>query len=225
MSSLGGFGHTAAAKTLKELLPEEYEFSTIYPINELRIWRIPSAESFYNAMIASNLNRLMNWIALWVAPNLIKSRFKKTENIVRSHIAKERPDLVISLIPFVNHPASEAARKEGIPFLLITTDNDLRNWVYGLKKLERPNFQVTIGSDLPSTRELLIHQGVNPHAIQTIGLPLRPGFVPASSKNYLRTEHHIPQDRGVILLMMGGTGASNAFVFAKQILKMPENVS
>ena len=46
LSCLGGYGHIAATNTLKQLLGDEYEIETIYPIKELRIFGIPTGEDF-----------------------------------------------------------------------------------------------------------------------------------------------------------------------------------
>jgi len=176
LSSKGGGGHIAASLTLKKLLEKEFDIHVIYPIDQLRIWGIPSGEQFYNSMLQSGWTRSMNFIVRYLAPRLFSSRENKVENIIDSSIDCFEPDLVISLIPFINYPASEAARKRQIPYLLVTTDNDLRNWVLGLEKLKHPDFQVTIGSDLTTSRELLLKKNVPEAAIKTIGLPLRPEF-------------------------------------------------
>ena len=138
LSSKGGGGHTAAVHTLKKLLENEYDIHVIYPIDQLHIWGIPSGEQFYNSMLQSGWTRSMNFIVRHIAPPIFKNREQKLEQIIDSSIGSHEPDLVISLIPFVNYPASEAARKRLIPYLLVTTDNDLRHWVLGLEKLKHP---------------------------------------------------------------------------------------
>ncbi|MBS0654102.1 MAG: hypothetical protein JSR39_11325, partial [Verrucomicrobia bacterium] len=122
-----------------------------------------------------------------------------------------------SLIPYINYPASEAARKEEIPYLLITTDNDLRNWSFGLEKLRHPNFKVTIGSDLPTTRGILLKKKIPESAIETIGLPLRPDFIATKNEDQIREEYHIPPEKSVILVMMGGAGSKSSYEYARKI--------
>jgi processive 1,2-diacylglycerol beta-glucosyltransferase len=223
LSSTGGGGHNAAANTLQNLVGEEYDLKTVYPINQLRIWGVPSCEQFYNMMLRKSWIRSMNFIVRHVAPALFRSRLNKIEKIIASYINTCDPDLVISLIPFVNYPASEAARKKEIPYLLITTDNDLRNWAFELERLKHRQFKVTIGSDLPTTRDVLLKKKIPDSAIETIGLPLRPDFIAQKDVDKLREEFHVPKDKGVVLIMMGGVGSEAAYEYAKKIGNMNLN--
>lgn len=226
LSSFGGYGHIAAASTLCKLLQEEYEIDIIYPIKELRIWGIPSGESFYNFLISNNFIRLINWIVPIIACPLFLHREQKTQRIIEKHIQEKSPDLVISLIPFINFPASEAASKMGIPFLLVSTDNDMQNWVYALEKCHPvfSNFQVTIGYDLPTTKGLLLKYGIPEKAIKVLGLPLRPEFALPQNKAALQKKYEIPLNKPVVLITMGGVGAKSSYDYAKVILQTRFNL-
>lgn len=217
LSSTGGGGHIAASHTLQRLIGEEYELKIVYPINQLRIWGVPSCEQFYNMMLRKNWIRSMNFIVRHLAPPIFRSRLGKIEKIISSYIHAYHPDLIISLIPFINYPATEAARKKEIPYLLITTDNDLRNWVFELERVKHPHFKVTIGSDLPSTRDVLLKKKIPLHAIETIGLPLRPDFIVQKDEAKLREEFQLPFNKEIILIMMGGAGGRTAYEYAKKI--------
>ena len=221
LSSNGGYGHHAAAHTLKEVLGKKYNLKIIYPIDELRIWGVRSGEQIYNTMLQYGWIRSMNWIAKHVAPRLFHSRRKRIEKMITKYLEKERFDLVISLIPFINYPATEAARKNNIPFLLVTTDNDLRNWVHGLHEVTHPRFKVTIGNDLPSTRKMLRQSKIAKEAIETIGLPLRLDFKQNSKLQELYLQYGAPDDKRTVLIMMGGAGAKVTFLYAKKIGCLP----
>ena len=155
LSSTGGGGHIAAANTLQTLVGEEYDLKIVYPINQLRILGVPSCEQIYNGMLRTGWIRTMNFIVRHVAPPVFRSRQAKVEKIISSYINSFKPDLVVSLIPFINYAASEASRKKEIPFLLVTTDNDLRHWSLEMEKIKHPQMKVTIGADLPTTRDIL----------------------------------------------------------------------
>jgi processive 1,2-diacylglycerol beta-glucosyltransferase len=188
-----------------------------YPINQLRIWGVPSCEQVYNAMLRNGWIRSMNFIVRNVVPSIFRSYMGKLERIINSYIKTHQPDLVISVIPFVNFPASEAARKSGIPFLVITTDNDLRNWALEMEKIKHPHFKVTIGADLPTTRDILVKKNVPEHAIETIGLPLRPDFIVQKDREKILEELNLPTDRAIILIMMGAAGGDTAYEYAKKV--------
>src|SRR6185436_9451502 len=121
LCSNGGNGHNAAASALKTILHDKYDFSIVYPINELEIFGIPSGESLYNLALRKGWTRSVNVVSRYVAPKIFRGYKKKLESLIAKHIEAEAPDLVISVIPFINLSASEAARKAGIPYLMITT--------------------------------------------------------------------------------------------------------
>lgn len=221
LSSVGGGGHLAACKALETFLGDEYDFKVIYPINELRIWGVPAGEQFFNMMLKKGWIRSMNFITRHVAPSLFRARQSKLEAIIEAHVQIYHPDLLISLIPFVNFPASEAARKSGIPFLVITTDNDLSNWSLELEKVTHPLMKITIGTELAKTREVLLKKGVLDACIETTGLPLRGEFIQQKNRTEICQSFHFPQDQKRILIMMGGAGGQVAYDYAQTIGAMP----
>ena len=220
LSSNGGYGHNAATNTLKSLLGNKYDFTVFYPIDELRIWGVRSGEEIYNTMLRWGWIGPMNLISKHVAPKIFRARKRQVEEIIAREIVRAKPDLVISLIPYVNLPASEAARKRDIPFLLITTDNDLRHWVHGLHAVTHPRFKVTIGDDLPTTRDVLRQRHIPDSAIETIGLPLRPDFFSPKKNPKLCKQYDIPEGKPVILIMMGGSGGEASMEYTQEIGQM-----
>jgi processive 1,2-diacylglycerol beta-glucosyltransferase len=221
LSSIGGGGHLAACNALETFLGDEYDLKVIYPINELRIWGVPAGEQFFNMMLKNGWIRSMNFIARHLAPSLFRARQSKLEAIIETHVRAHHPDLLISLIPFVNFPASEAARKSGIPFLLITTDNDLSNWSLELEKVTHPLMKITIGTELPKTREVLLQKGVLDACIEITGLPLRGEFIQQKDREEICQSFHFPHDQRRILIMMGGAGGQVAYDYAEAIGAMP----
>jgi processive 1,2-diacylglycerol beta-glucosyltransferase len=207
----------AASNTLQKLVGDEYDLKMAYPINQLRIWGVPSCEQVYNSMLRSGWVRSMNFIVRNLVPSIFRSYLGKLERIIDSYIKTYKPDLVISVIPFVNFPASEAARKSEVPFLIITTDNDLRNWAFEMEKIKHPHFKVTIGADLPTTRDVLLKKKIPAHAIETIGLPLRPEFMVQKDHKKILEELNLPADKEIVLIMMGGAGGDTAYEYARKV--------
>lgn len=220
LSCRGGYGHEAATNTITHLLADGWETRVIYPINDLQIWGIPCGEAFFNYLISRGYIRLMDLIARYLAPHLFIHRTEKTAALIEKQIIEEGADLLISVIPFVNYPASVAAKRQNIPFLLITTDNDLHNWVLQLENLQHSHFKVTVGSKLSASYDLLLKHNISPSVIEVTGLPLRPSFINPPNSASFRARYNIPADRPVVLLMMGGAGAQIAYEYAKAILKL-----
>jgi processive 1,2-diacylglycerol beta-glucosyltransferase len=217
LSSTGGGGHIAACNTLQSLVGDEYDLKMAYPINQLRIWGVPSCEQVYNSMLRNGWIRSMNFIVRNLAPSIFRSYLGKLERIINSYIQGYKPDLVVSVIPFVNLPASEAARKSRIAFLIITTDNDLRNWAFEIEKVKHPHFKVTIGADLPTTRDVLLEKNIPENAIETIGLPLRTEFMVQKDRKKILEELQLPSNKKMILIMMGAAGGDTAYAYAKKV--------
>lgn len=220
ISSKGGYGHTAAANTLTSLFGDRYKIKVIHPIDELHFFGIPMREDIYNAMLSNGWIRSMNFISRHLAPYMFRSNKEKIEELMTNYIHEEKPDIIISLIPFINYPASEAAKKCDVPYLLITTDYDLKNWVLDLNEITHPDFKVTIGSDLPTTKDRLIKQGIPEKSIETIGLPLRLDFLKSPSLAELKAAYNIPENKQVVLIIMGGAGSKSALEYAKRIASM-----
>lgn len=220
LSSKGGYGHTAASIAIQEILAPRFQFSIEYPIEEVNRFGIQSGENLYNLLLKKEWIRTTNFLSNQLAPLLFQLKTFQIESVIEAHLLREKPDLVISLIPFVNYPASEAARKLDIPFLLLTTDNDLTNWVLGLHRIKHPFFRVTIGRDHAKTRGLLIKNRIKDSMIDTIGLPIRPAFFKEKDPRQIKEEFSIPLDKPVVCLMMGGAGGCGAYNYAEQLMKL-----
>lgn len=224
LSCLGGYGHVAASKTLIHHLGKDYEIDIANPIRELKIWKFPAGESLYNFLIGNNWTRLTNFVVRYIAPPLFRRRNEKTAKLVEKHIREKGSDIVISVIPFVNAGAYEAAKKFGIPFLIVTTDNDLENWVYWLEQEANSQMKITIGNDLPTSKEILLKKQFSKNSIETIGLPLRPEFLDIKPKEALKEIYAVPENKQVVLIMMGGVGARCIYEYVKTIAGSSLNI-
>ncbi|MDN3507072.1 MAG: glycosyltransferase [Simkaniaceae bacterium] len=224
LSSYGGYGHIASAKTLQKLLSDDYDIDVIYPIKELRLCGLKHSEAFYNYFLARNFNRFTNWYVRYLGTPVMKMKAKKLKRLLEQHIKEKQTDLVISLIPLVNYPASMATYQMGIPFLMVTTDNDITNWVCDLNKRKHHQFKVTIGADLPTTKGVLLSEQVSEKEIEHLGLPLRPEFFQQPSKEEMRAKYGIENSQNVVLVMMGGAGTSSGLKYVKILAQSQDKI-
>lgn len=224
LSSNGGYGHRAAEKTLEVILGKSYEFEVICPIEEIKMWGVSGSEEVYNYLLKEGWIHSTNIISKHVAPKLFRNRRRTIERLIDRHIESAKPDIIISLIPFINYPATEAARKREIPYLLITTDNDLRNWVHGLHCVTHPNFKITVGANLPSTYGLLKQRHIPDKDINIIGFPIRTSFKASKNIEQLHQEYAIPKGKPTILIMMGGAGGKKCLEYTHAIGILPIGV-
>src|SRR3990167_1771283 len=219
LSCKGGYGHEAASYSIQEAGKDLYAFDVFFPIETVNcVGRI--GVHAYNLLIKNNWIRTMNFISNKLAPILLQAGMKKIESVLTECIKKEKPDLVLSVIPFVNYPASEAAKKCNVPYLLITIDNDLTNWVLELDKVTHPDFKVTIARSHALTTGLLKKSKIAEDQIEKIGLPVHPSFLQERCKMQIKKELEIPLHKPVVMIMMGGAGGKGALSYAKELLQL-----
>ncbi len=217
LSCQGGYAHTAAAKTMQTLLENDYTLKIIHPINEIRFFGLMAVENMYNSVLGNGWIRSMNFAVHYLAPTIVRTKFGRAERVIQRYINEEKPDLILSLIPYINLPASNVAKNNNIPYLLVPVDFDLKNYVLGMEKMSHPNFRVTVGTEEFYGKGRLLLKGIPEETIENIGLPIRLDFFEAKNIEELKKSYHIPLDRYVVLLMMGGAGGKNALEYAKKI--------
>jgi processive 1,2-diacylglycerol beta-glucosyltransferase len=217
LCSNGGNGHNSAARALKQILDHQFDFKTIYPIDELQIFGVKSGEELYNMAMRNQWTRSVNAISMHVAPKVFRGYKKELEELIAAELVKENPHLVISVTPFINLPASEAARKAKIPYLMITTDNDLQNFLHGLQGISHPNFKIVIAPYLSEGRTMLFQRNIPEKNIAVLGFPLRADFLEKKERTKIKAEYQIDQKKPVILVVMGGAGSETALDYAKKL--------
>lgn len=227
--SKGGAGHLIACDTLQTFLSKDYDINVVTPIQDLLNSIDPvkmltfgnlDAEGFYNKIIQNQWIGFANWGVKHIAPSLVLSKRKTVEKKVTEYLKKEKPDLVISLIPFLNRAFANAAQECNLPFLLITLEADLTNWMMGMHKITHQNYAVTIGSNLKLTHDQLAYRKIPSERIHNIGYPIRESFFGSRDKDAIYKEWNIPKDKFIIMLLMGGAGSYSTYRYAKKIAAM-----
>jgi UDP-N-acetylglucosamine:LPS N-acetylglucosamine transferase len=228
-SSTGGYGHQAAAQELTRLFSGEYDIKVVNlfaqgPLKTTDAVRkmsfgATSGEKLYNFFLRKDWVRGVKFMSSNVE-SFVWSHRRRMREALEPFLQQERPDFIISVLPVFNLPALEIAAEMGIPYLLITLDPDLRSWVIGLEEAHHPNFKVTVGYDLATTRGLLEKHKVPRSSIYKIGFPLRQNFLKKYHKKSIRKHWKIKKHDPVVLVMMGGVGTTAAYKYAKAFAEM-----
>lgn len=225
----GGYGHIAACQTLTDVLSPFYDVSTvdfidtIYDsLDQVRTLTFGKANGndMYNRLLQSGWIRLSNWLYRNIAPTAVLSKKKKIEKKTIAFLQKEKPDLLVSVLPIFNLPMSNAAKKLGIPFMLVTTDPDLTNWLLNLHKISHPNYLITINDKWPETAKQIQGRGISLEKVKKIGFPIRQDFLQKKNLPEIRKQWGIPDNKFVIMIMMGGAGSDVAYTYAKTIAEI-----
>src|ERR1700722_3478593 len=129
-SSSDGGGHTAVAHALCAYLDSHYQVEVTNVFSQmLRPLDFAqslskgkfSGEDFYNFCMAKKWYQVLN-IYYRLGSTYYQLFNKKVVSIIRQHLEEKQPDLIISVVPLVNHCILKIAKERNIPFLLIPTD-------------------------------------------------------------------------------------------------------
>jgi UDP-N-acetylglucosamine:LPS N-acetylglucosamine transferase len=233
-TSKGGFWHMAACQALTSLLSPFYDVSIVNPFEEILYpydfvvsvsgGRI-DGEELYDWLIQKKWIGLVNTFCHYLVPQLLNISKKEKINSLYDYMCEQKPDLIISVIPWLNLFISDAAYKLSVPFLLITPDTDLSVWwAHGLDNLEHNNINVAIGFETSKTRPLLQSYGIDNERIYHTGSPIRQDFLEKKDKECIRKTWNIPPDKFVIMIMMGGAGSYSSYAYAQKVASLDLNV-
>jgi UDP-N-acetylglucosamine:LPS N-acetylglucosamine transferase len=190
------------------------------------IARAQDGDEVYNYVINENAYDVANFFY----PQLVNSLFVNHAAVVERFEKKFeelKPDLVVSLIPLFNAAALEAASNENIPFLLLAPDFDISNYFVGHK------VQLPCPTTIPFNDETLVTKatgtGLDPADLKLYGMPLRKDFFEQKNaikiKEQLKKEKEpiiIPDNKKVIMILMGGAGSKKVSWYVQQVIKATE---
>lgn len=228
-SSRGGGGHTAVSQAIKAYLgDEEYDIkvinffvSDLFSLDPLR--KITSKKytgvDLYDFFLRHRWTRLTNRFCRFGSFMMRKGN-KRIERQVYSYLERERPDMVISVIPLVNLSFLNAAKRLDIPFLVVTNDLDTKNYINGLKSPDYEKFIYTLPFDDAAIKSKISEAKFKKSQIVITGFPVRAHFFEKKDLSQIRKQYNIPPDKKTITVLMGAAGSSGTYPFVKRIANM-----
>lgn len=227
-TSKGGAGHTIACKVLQEAFSDFYQIKIVNPFEEIiqdldlvhtLTRKKMDGEKLYNYMLANGWIRTTNFMAKLFAPFMMRRNRPKIKKLMHTFLEHEKPDMVISVIPYLNLPASDEAYKLNIPYLIITLDGNLSNWGCMMRRHLHPHIKWTIGIDRTTTRELLNKLGFENKDIVYTGYPIRSDFTQSKDINSIKKEWKIPENKFTTMVLMGGAGGKETVKYVKSMYR------
>lgn len=233
LTSKGGYGHMAATDTLDSILSNDYNIQSVKPLEEILhpvdfVKKISGhrldSEQFYNLVLQKGWTNFLNFSCRYISPHLIAMNNRNMERLFTSYFEKAKPDLVISVMPIINLPASNAAHTCKIPYLMITLDYDLTMWKLGMKKAKHTNIVITAADDY--TQKTYLSNGFSPKTkeFHPIGVPIRKPFFEPKDAQAIRKEWNIPNDKPTVMLLMGGAGSGQSYSYFKRLSQFPKPI-
>ncbi len=188
-----------------------------------RFFRI-SGEDVYNFTLKNDMTA---WVPAMREASfyLIRRQFQRASAAARSFFRRERPDLVVSLMPLVND-VFVSALEGGAPLGLLMTDLvDTRPAMWLTPAICRRAAFVGVGC--PEAAGQAREAGVA-GALLECGLVIHPGYFDPAVRSLSRREARrrlgLEPGTPTLLLMMGGYGSSALKRFARRLESLPRRV-
>ncbi len=233
-SSNGGGGHTAVSNALCTYLKDNYEVTvvnvfqdvvaSIDTLSTLTFGRV-TGEDLYNFCMVSRWNRCLNKYAEH-GVYLFESNQTMLEKILLDYFKYDQPDLLISVVPFVNGALLAVSKRLSMPFLVVTNDFDASNYVAGIKNPTYKKFKFTLAFDDPSLKEKIKSACIPDKQIVITGFPLRPAFHTSKNCAAIKKDFDVPENKPVVMVFMGAAGSlmTPRFVRVLTKIEMPMHI-
>lgn len=228
LTSIGGGGQTTINQSLHQMLSGDYAVkSELYfsqVINSVDPFSLATfgnftGEDFYNYVQKKRCFKFMQscykasrWYYSLFAPLLIKQTIE--------YLEKQKPDLVISIIPIVDDIIVKSCQHLNIPIIILPPDLDISFYTQELTPPCYEKLYLALPFDNPMSREAMQAEYVQTENIIAVKYPLRKDFYEPKDIPSLKKEWRVDDGRPVILLMMGAQGNIGSYTFAKELAKL-----
>ncbi len=226
-SSKGGGGHLSATAAISAYLCQDYDLETAYIFDDvlgvLDPFKILSkgrytGEAFYNSCLRKRWTWLIN-ILTYAAHHLFRCPFFET--LVNNFIAQKNPDMVISVVPLVNGLIESSCQKTGISFLVIPTDLDVRTFIHAMKHTHDEKVKIALTFNDSLILESFSGANISKRKIYLTGFPIKPSFFAPQEISCIKQDFGVPENKPVILLLMGAVGSQSMISIVQELVKIP----
>jgi processive 1,2-diacylglycerol beta-glucosyltransferase len=225
-NSLGGGGHIAVTNALKQYLERDYDvvvsdvFATVLaPIDVIH--KISSGklygEAIYNFFIRKKWYTPVNILFIRFCVAYLKTFRKKAKNLLEQYIDEQKPDIIISVVPFINDFILEIAQEKNLYFLLIPTDFDIATFLYHIKQPHYEKFMMAIPFEDKKIFSDLETAKISHNNYRITGFVVRPDFFETKNLQLIRSRYDVTENKPVILLMFGAVGSRELSLFVKKL--------
>lgn len=235
LSSSGGGGHTAAAHAIREYLKDGYDIEIVnvfeevlHPLDPLHSITGGSynGEDLYNFFLKNN--------ARWFANNMVALgkvtmnwQSRQIQPMLEEFFAHNKPDAIISVIPVLNGSILAVAEKMDIPFAVIALDRDMASIGF-LNGIWQPTYKKFIFGvpfkDQELKKTVTRKTGIAVEQIRAVGVPVRASFLEKKDIPALRHEFNVPEDKPVVMVLMGSVGSGATIRYARALARMKQPV-
>jgi UDP-N-acetylglucosamine:LPS N-acetylglucosamine transferase len=227
-SSRGGGGHISVMQAIEQYLQEDFCVGHSFVFADV-LGRLDPAQKILNGKVSGedwyNLLMRKKWYQLTNLTYSFGSWYynfcrKSVEPLIEKYLATHKPDLIISVIPLINNLILNVAKKMNIPFVLVPTDLDATIAMNGIHNPQYENFYLVLSYPYEAIHETFKKAHVDKQYISYAGFPVKKEFFEPHNYRAIKKEFDIPEDKPVILLLMGAQGSRELYEFSKQLAKL-----
>lgn len=227
-TSVGGGGHLSASNAIKTYLKNEYLVEDVIfiqtALNDLDLMRIVSrgkikAEDIYNFFMRKKWFRMANML-YYFGRMLSKRAHKVIRPRVIKFLQETKTDIFVSVVPIFNNIFLQAAEELNIPFFLVPTDLDATTFVLHIKNPTYAKFHITQAFDDSEIKNIILKSKIKESQIHIAGFPIRPDFFEPKNIPELKRHYNVPENKPVIMLLMGAIGSQESYKYVKELLKI-----
>lgn len=231
-TSAGGGGHQTVTQALCSLLEKEYNVQSNLIFTDILSPIDPAQNIFTSKKNGENLYNYLMQKKQFTALNIMsklgfwyyKIRNRSVKKLLINYLVQEKPDLIISVIPFINNQILSVAETLDIPFLLIPTDLDVTTFIADIKNLTYKKFISTVIFSDPLIKNITTKAQLPNNQIIPVGLPLRHDFYIPKNLDAIKQFWDIPNNKHVILLLMGAAGSQGIKKFTKALFNVKKPI-
>jgi processive 1,2-diacylglycerol beta-glucosyltransferase len=221
-TSTGGGGHSSASTMLQEMCKNTYNVTTVNIFSDLLgsldifkkvSFGLFTGEQLYNALISRQYINLIRLLFYRGGSAYIVSQHDKIIKQLYTYIDQEKPDLIISVVPFINDCIVTVAKETSIPFLLLPTDLNIEIYIKNIAEANYDKFYIGLPFFDPDVISMVEKIKVKSTNIYITGPMVRSAFL----EHYATTESKEPRTEKTIMIMMGSQGSTGIITYLKQL--------
>ena len=193
---------------IKVVLPIEAILGDLDPVKTITMGRC-DGEGFYNILLQKGYNRCLNAMIKWQMGTQFFLSHGRLQRRFRRLFAKERPDMVISVMPLINSEAADMAAELKIPFLCTTLDGNLALWLNDMENCVNKNVHFTVLALTANVEKQLQSAGINKDNVHVVGPLAKKEFFEEKDATAIRKAWNFPAEKPIVMIMMGGQGVAS----------------
>lgn len=227
-TSSGGHGHLSATQAIHQYVNEQSAIKTSFvfsevlgkfePFNMLSGGKL-TGEDVYNMLLRRKYYRLLNTYCFLGSKIFFSLGKKWMRNALKKHIQEINPDLIISVVPFINEMLVTITRDLTIPLIVIPTDLDNSLFITRTPHPPHPSYRYCVALDQPMVLQTIAPYLSSPY-LQKTGYPVRTEFLEIYDAAKIKKNYSVPTDIPVILIMLGGVGSCALTTFVEEITRI-----